>query len=210
MTTTITFKIYAPFTLEKKITIESEKNLYDLAVQLNTSSAYHVMKLGEIGGPVLGHDLNLNSTIASHFSQQEEQEDDVLLCRKFTGFINPVHKLGLWIKWYEGPSRERWPPACNWHDVEPINLAPIGVWNGWGSGPTVVVPTNKEENNELSHLIILEIGKVRRVYNKFVLLRALYCNGSKDPTTQTPINLHRFLEILIETTNTVLPICAIV
>ena len=75
-------------------------------------------------------------------------------------------------------NHRHWPPAENWDDCDPINLAPFLIWNGWGYGPTIVP---REEDNHYKNLIVLSYSTVKKVVNKYAYHRAT--KNGRDPLT---------------------------
>jgi len=52
--------------------------------------------------------------------------------------------------------------AVNLYDKDPINLGPIGSWEGWGRGPTIVPKT---QNNKPDHLVVVDFQGKKVFYN---------------------------------------------
>ena len=79
--------------------------------------------------------------------------------------------------------------TTNLHDVDCINLAKIGEWNGFGRGP-ISVP--REEDNHLRNIIFIKKGHIIRAYNVYSLLKILDENTMK---LKIPIFEHELNEV---------------
>ena len=80
--------------------------------------------------------------------------------------------------------------TVNLNDVDCINLANIGTWNGFGRGP-MTVP--KEDDNHLENLVFIKKGDVIRAYNIYALLKA----RSTSSELKIPIFQHDLDELRI-------------
>ena len=173
---TVTFKIRGLFPgSSHEVRMSGSAKLYDLALKLDKTHLYRTKIEGKIFGKILGRDILLSDSVKDHF-----HGTTVIFKIPNMGGVNPIHVLDVAIKLYERGDPH--PPALNWYDADPLNLGGIGIWIGWGSGPTSVP---KEDDNRIQNLIILEHANgVRRAYNAHMLLKALNNDAeSKDPVT---------------------------
>ena len=77
--------------------------------------------------------------------------------------------------------------TINLFDVEPINQGPIGSWEGWGRGPTIIP---KEIDNRPVNLVVIESEGKKVVYNKYALIKWFKTSAESNRQMTLPHNRH--------------------
>ena len=129
---------------------------------------------------------------------------DFLVDKKFSDYEELNEEIELYIASHLSPKYEyanvryplayfkkelSWPPADNWSEGDPINLAPFLIWDGWGFGPTSVP---LKDDNHYYNLMILEYcnkdNTVRKAVNKTNYLLSVLLGKGKDPLTNKQLH----------------------
>ena len=130
---------------------------------------------------LLGKDIFMESMITDYVHNKQEPTKVFIL--QVTYSINPKYRVFIQNAVYN--SGQIWPPADNFDDVCPINLEPIGQYDGYGRGPCVSDPS---VSNLPANVLVIEYSSGhRRAYNK-----ASYCRWvsthNTDPLTNTQVS----------------------
>jgi len=134
----------------------------------------------------LGYDYQLHKKLSDY---EEFKEDDsiknIIIAHSSLNYSHARYNITYPILYYK--NNKIFPPADNWNDDDPINLAPFLIFNGWGSGPTNIAPDNDNKYNHLVIITYLENDKVfKKCVNIIAYIKALKLN-SKDIFTQKTV-----------------------
>ena len=100
-------------------------------------------------------------------------------------YINPKYRVSVQNTVYNAGLK--WPPADNFDDVCPINLEPIGQYEGYGRGTPISDP---HISNLPPNVLVIEYSNGhRRAYNKAAYQQIISTIGN-DPLTNTRVSNH--------------------